>query len=99
MYHKCRSFIHTNRKPIQVVNEGSARLNKSNETVVGLNANHLTMCKFPSRSSSLYSKVLRRLNAAITAIGTAVGEDESELRRRLESVPDIPASGSLEGLT
>lgn len=82
-----------------MVNEGSARLNKSNETVVGLDANHLTMCKFLSKNGPLYPKVLRRLNAAVTAIRSAVGEDENELRKLLESVPKIPASRSLEGLT
>jgi hypothetical protein len=82
-----------------VVNEGSARLNKANEIVVGLDANHLTMCKFPSRNSPLYSKVLRRMNAAVSAIGSAVREDESELRKLLESVPKIPASRGSEGLT
>jgi hypothetical protein len=83
-----------------VVNEGSARLNKTKEFVIGLDANHLTMCKFPSKNS-LYSKVLRRLSTEVAAIGTTVGEDEHELRVRtlFESVPRIPDSRSSEGLT
>jgi len=70
-----------------VVNEGSARLNKTKEFVIGLDANHLTMCKFTSKEG-LYSKVLRRLGAEVAAIGTPVGEDEHELRVRklLESL-------------
>jgi hypothetical protein len=73
-----------------VVNEGSARLNKSNETVVGLDANHLTMCKFPVRNN-LYSKVLRRLSAEIAVIGTPIVDEERELRVRklFESVPKV----------
>jgi hypothetical protein len=73
-----------------VVNEGSARLNKPNETVVGLDANHLTMCKFPVRNN-LYTKVLRRLSAEIAVVGTPIVDEERELRVRkfFESVPKV----------
>ena len=93
------SYVHTDQR-LQVVNEGSARLNKTKEFVIGLDANHLTMCKFSS-SSGLYTKVLRRLSAEMAAIGTPVGEDENELRTRnlLESVPKIPTLKSSGGLT
>jgi hypothetical protein len=50
-----------------VVDEGSATLYKPDEFVIGLDANHLTMCKFADRNN-LYSTVLRRLSAEIAAI-------------------------------
>jgi hypothetical protein len=83
-----------------VVNEGSARLNKTEEFVIGLDANHLSMCKFPARDS-LYMKVFRRLSTEIAAIGTPVVEDEHELRVRklFESVPKLSTPENLEGLT
>ena len=73
-----------------MVNEGSARLNEPNETVVGLDANHLTMCKFPVRNN-LYTKVLRRLSAEIAVVGTPIVDEERELRVRkfFESVPKV----------
>ena len=76
------------------MNEASARLNKSKEDVIGLDANHLTMCKYDSRNS-LYTKVLRRLNAEAVAIGTKKGETEHESRveRLFESVPDVSTLG------
>lgn len=94
------AYIHADQKFVQVVNEGSARLNKTKEFVIGLDANHLTMCKFSSASGS-YMRVFRRLSAEIVAIGTPVGEDENELRMRnlLESVPKVPTLKSPEGLT
>lgn len=76
---------------IQVVDEGSATLNKTKETVLGLDANHSTMCKFGTKNS-LYRKVLTRLTAEISSIGTKVGEEEHEarLKRLLELVPEVP---------
>ena len=83
-----------------MVNEGSARLNKTKEFVIGLDANHLSMCRFPVKNN-LYSKVLGRLSTEITAIGTQVVEDEHELRVRnlFESVSKMPDPEALEALT
>jgi hypothetical protein len=59
-----------------------------NETVVGFDADHATICKFPSRQGSSYSTVLRRLRAEIAAIGTPEADQEHEARvqKLLESV-------------
>ena len=75
---------------VQVVNEGSARLNKPNEVVIGLTANHLTMCKFETKND-LYSKVLRRLRAEVAMIGTMVGDQEHErhVKNLFESVSNV----------
>lgn len=82
-----------------MVNEGSARLNKSNETVVGLDANHLTMCKFPARNDT-YLKVFPRLSTEIAAIGTPLVDEEHELRVRklFESVSGPHTSEKMDGL-
>lgn len=73
-----------------MVDEGSATLHKADEFVIGLDANHLNMCKFAERNS-LYSVVLRRLSSEITAISTPVVDEERELRVRklFESVPKL----------
>jgi len=77
---------------MQIVDEGSARLNKSKESVIGLDANHLTMCKFGSKNN-MYTKVLRRLDAEADAVGTEDGEaeHESRLEKLFESVPSVSA--------
>ena len=79
-----------------MVNEGSVRLNKSNEQCIGLDANHVTMCKFPSRDGA-YSIVKRRLKAEVEAIGTVEGEREHEdyVQKLFQSVPKMPEGDSV----
>jgi hypothetical protein len=79
----------------QVVDEGSARLNKTKETAIGLGRNHITMCKFASVDEAWYRQVFGRLHAEISAIGTEeqVREQELRVQRLLESVPPTPNQG------
>lgn len=76
------------------MNEGSVRLNKSKETVVGLDRNHHSMCKFANEDDVVYLKVLSRLHGEISEIGTKkqVEEQEARIKWLLESVPSTPTS-------
>jgi hypothetical protein len=86
-----------------VVDEGSATLYKADEFVIGLDANHLNMCKFAERNS-LYSVVLRRLSTEIAAIctpvvdSTPVVDEERQLQVQdfFESVPHCLLPKSLQ---
>jgi len=77
--------------PIQVVNEGSARLNKTKEYVIGLDGNHQDMCKFPTTDDPMYRNILRRLKAEVSQIQLEEAEKEHEQRVQqiLESVPPV----------
>ncbi|KAK3631525.1 hypothetical protein LTR56_012281 [Elasticomyces elasticus] len=71
-------------KNIQIVTEGSARLDKAKERVIGLDANHMTMCKFENQEDPLYETVVARLQAEIFDMRTATGiSDHQERVRRL----------------
>jgi hypothetical protein len=76
------------------VPEGSARLNRSNETVVPMDRDHITICKFGSAQDSMFLKVFGRLHAEVAAIGTASqGEEQAQrVQRLLESVPALPTN-------
>lgn len=76
----------------QVVPEGSARLNRDNETVVPMDRNHINICKFSSAQDPMFLKVFGRLHAEIAAIGTSqqIGEQAQRIQRLLESVPTLP---------
>ncbi|KAK5081052.1 hypothetical protein LTR70_009229 [Exophiala xenobiotica] len=65
---------------VQIVNEGSARLNKSKEQVIGLDGNHLQICKFPDKDDPMYVKVLRRLRAEVSQVQDVEAEREHERR-------------------
>jgi hypothetical protein len=60
--------------------------------VVGLDANHLTMCKFGGEQDALYEKVAGRLKAEVSAMGTVdgVADHEKRVRNLFESVPSVP---------
>jgi hypothetical protein len=74
------------------VPEGSARLNRGNETVVPIDRDHITICKFDSAQDSMFLKVFGRLHAEVAAIGTKEqGEEQAQRAQRLlESVPALP---------
>ena len=74
--------------------EGSARLNKSNETVVPMDRDHITICKFGSAQDSMFLKVFGRLHAEVAAIGTIAQDEEQAQRvqRLLESVSALPTT-------
>ncbi|KAI1324880.1 hypothetical protein F5Y16DRAFT_379814 [Xylariaceae sp. FL0255] len=80
---------------VLVVNEGSARLNKSKEKAVTLNRNHVTLCKFASTEESDYQVVFNRLHAEISAVGTPqqIQEQARRVELLLASVPPIPSEG------
>ncbi|KAI9665348.1 MAG: hypothetical protein M1831_001785 [Alyxoria varia] len=67
-------------KGVQVVHEGSARMNIPSETVVSLDANHVDLCKFHGMEDSNYRKVLRRVTAEITKL-----QNESNVKEHAES--------------
>jgi hypothetical protein len=77
------------------VDEGSAKLNKTKETTIGLNRNHITMCKFASVDEACYRQVFGRLHAEISEIGTKeqIKEQETRVQWLLESVPPTPIYG------
>jgi len=77
--------------PLQVVNEGSARLNKTKEQVIGLDGDHLEICKFPTADNPMYKSVLRRLKAEVSQFQVTEAEKEHERRvqQMLESVPPV----------
>lgn len=56
----------------KVVNEGSATLSYPTEIVVGLDANHRTICKFSSEESSVYKDVVQQLETRMFEIREAM---------------------------
>jgi hypothetical protein len=52
----------------KVVNEGSATLSYFSEIVVGLDANHTTICKFSSKESSVYREITQQLETRMYEI-------------------------------
>ncbi|KAI9791807.1 MAG: hypothetical protein M1833_001331 [Piccolia ochrophora] len=69
-------------KGIQIVEEGSARMNLSTETPVSLSANHKEVCKFRSVDDSNYRSVIRRINAELGKLQDARAIREHEGRFR-----------------
>ena len=51
----------TNSLVIQIVNDTSARLDMPNEIALPIDANHKTMCKFPTADCQIYRPVWRAL--------------------------------------
>lgn len=51
-----------------MVDEGSARLNQTHEDVIGLDADHRTMCKFADASDNKFVKTVRRLQAETASL-------------------------------
>ena len=79
-----------------MVDEGSARLGKDNETAVGLvGRNHTTVCKFESETDPCYGQVFSQLHSAIVKARTPQGERELEARmaRLLELTPPTALPG------
>lgn len=75
---------------LQIVNEGSVRLNKVRETVLGLNADHLGICKFADRDDDKYDTVFNRLVAELFNLKDEEEETEQKAlgeQRLLEWVP------------
>lgn len=65
-------------------------MNKSNETVVPIERDHITICKFAGAQDPVFLKIFGRLHAEIAAIGTKGAERAQQIRQALESVPAIP---------
>jgi len=74
---------------VQVVEEGSARLNMTHEDVIGLDANHLNMCKYCDASDNKYIKVARRLKAEARTINDAIktGIEHERITELLKLAP------------
>ena len=54
--------------PLQIVDEGSARLDQQHEDVIPLAANHLGICKFKDAQDNKYITARMRLQAEISGI-------------------------------
>ncbi|KAH8691538.1 hypothetical protein BGW36DRAFT_388505 [Talaromyces proteolyticus] len=65
-------------KGLTIVHEGSARLGHRNEEVVGLYADHLTICKFASQSSSSYRTVRDTLILEVMRLDEREATEEHE---------------------
>ena len=80
----------------QVVDEGSARLNQTHEDVIGLDANHRSMCKFPDKNDNKFIKVSRRLRFEISTLHTTTGVDikDERLKDLLGLVPPEDSADS-----
>jgi hypothetical protein len=74
------------------VPEASARMNRSNETVVAMDADHISICKYDSKQDPMLIRVLARLCCEVAAIGTQsqAQEREDRLQHLFESVPALP---------
>ncbi|KAI0008505.1 hypothetical protein F4779DRAFT_435158 [Xylariaceae sp. FL0662B] len=79
---------------VLLVDEGSTRLNKGKEQVLGLDKHHLSMCKFSDLEDPNYLTVFGRLHAEISTIGTEeqTKEHEQLVERLLTLAPHPPTS-------
>ena len=78
----------------KVVDEGSARLNQTHEDVIGLDANHRSMCKFHDKNDNKFIKVSRRLRSEIDTLQTTTGVEikDERLKDLLRLVPPEDSS-------
>ncbi|RAO69814.1 uncharacterized protein BHQ10_005826 [Talaromyces amestolkiae] len=67
-------------KRVTIVHQGSARLGHRNEEVIGLNENHLTICKFASRDNASYTTVKDILIQEVLRLDEREAIVEHELR-------------------
>ncbi|KAF4986754.1 hypothetical protein FDECE_15788 [Fusarium decemcellulare] len=67
---------------VKVVEEGSARLNKTKETAIGLDRDHFDICKFGSVKEEGYRMVFGRLHAEISSIGSTEQLEQQALDQR-----------------
>ena len=74
------------------MHEASARLgNLKSEVVVGMDRNHLTICKFSDEKDGTYESVQKRFDAVATRIAEEALSTTSSLEQRLDSL-QVPAS-------
>jgi hypothetical protein len=78
----------------QIVHEASARLGHKNEEVIGLNENHLTICKFANRNSASYTTVKDILIQEVMRLdeGEAIVEHENRIQELAQLVYPIQLS-------
>jgi len=72
------------------VNEGSARINTKNEKAVGLEADHIKICKFASTEDHNYSRVLKRIEATMIEIQEKRVKEKNVESALSMSLPEIP---------
>jgi hypothetical protein len=68
----------------QVVPEGSARLFQGNDQAVGIDADHLQICKFESAKSANVKRVLQTFEAVLMLM-----QAQPEARDMIQEIPSL----------